>query len=46
MATRRTFLAGSTAALGTLALSRSAHAAGGDEIKVGLIGCGGIAMPS
>jgi predicted dehydrogenase len=41
MATRRTFLAGSTAALGTLALSRSAHAAGGDEIKVGLIGCGG-----
>lgn len=27
--------------LGTLALSRSAHAAGSDVLKVGLIGCGG-----
>jgi myo-inositol 2-dehydrogenase / D-chiro-inositol 1-dehydrogenase len=40
-ASRRTFLAGSTAALGALALSRSAHAAGSDVLKVGLIGCGG-----
>jgi predicted dehydrogenase len=40
-ASRRTFLAGSTAALGALALSRAAHAAGSDVLKVGLIGCGG-----
>jgi predicted dehydrogenase len=40
-ASRRTFIAGSTAALGALALSRSAHAAGSDVLKVGLIGCGG-----
>ncbi|HJT33333.1 MAG TPA: Gfo/Idh/MocA family oxidoreductase [Pirellulales bacterium] len=45
--TRRDFLKGSTAALvggalaGTLAIGRSAHAAGGDLLKVGLIGCGG-----
>ena len=44
--TRRDFLKASTAtaigavAAGTLSLSRSAHAAGGDELKVGLIGCG------
>src|SRR5512140_1915064 len=30
-----------TAALGQLAVSRSAHAAGTGEIKIGLIGCGG-----
>lgn len=44
---RRDFLKGSTAALvggalaGTLAISRSAHAAGDDVLKIGLIGCGG-----
>jgi predicted dehydrogenase len=44
---RRDFLKGSTAAAAGLALAgglsfaRSAHAAGGDELKVGLIGCGG-----
>jgi len=41
---RRQFLAASAAAgaaLGTLPLARSAHAAGTDVIKVGLIGCGG-----
>src|SRR5687768_12460773 len=45
-ATRRKFLQASTAiagaaALGTLGVGRSAHAAGGDTLKVGLIGCGG-----
>lgn len=44
--TRRDFLktstvAASAAAIGTLDLSRSAHAAGSDAIKVGMIGCGG-----
>jgi myo-inositol 2-dehydrogenase/D-chiro-inositol 1-dehydrogenase len=44
--TRRDFLrtstvAASAAAIGTLELSRSAHAAGTDLIKVGMIGCGG-----
>jgi len=44
--TRRDFLktstaAASVAAIGTLDLSRSAHAAGSDIIKVGMIGCGG-----
>lgn len=44
--TRREFLktstvAASAAAVGTLELSRSAHAAGSDIIKVGMIGCGG-----
>jgi len=44
--TRRNFLktsavAASAAAVGTLDLSRSAHAAGSDIIKVGMIGCGG-----
>ncbi len=46
MPSRREFLksSGQLAAgtvLGTLALARSAHAAGSDELKVGLIGCGG-----
>ena len=44
--TRRSFLktstaVGATAALGNLAVGRSAHAAGSDVLKVGLIGCGG-----
>jgi predicted dehydrogenase len=44
---RRDFLKSSTVAAlggalaGSLAVSRSAHAAGGDTLKVGLIGCGG-----
>ena len=40
---RRTFLKSSTAAVvgASLALQRSAHAAGSDMLKVGLIGCGG-----
>jgi myo-inositol 2-dehydrogenase/D-chiro-inositol 1-dehydrogenase len=40
---RRRFLASTAAgaALGSLALARSVHAAGSDVIKVGLIGCGG-----
>ncbi len=46
-ASRRDFLKGSTAAIvggalaGTLSIGRSAHAAGDDEIKIALIGCGG-----
>jgi len=45
-ATRRDFLtssalAASAAVLGTLDISRSAHAAGSDVIRVGMIGCGG-----
>ena len=44
--TRRDFLKTSTAAaaataLGSLNLARTAHAAGSDTIKVGMIGCGG-----
>src|SRR6266853_834388 len=44
--TRRNFLKASTAlasatGLGTLDISRSAHAAGSDTLKVGMIGCGG-----
>jgi predicted dehydrogenase len=44
--TRREFLRTSaalagTVALGELPISRSAHAAGSDAIKIGLIGCGG-----
>ncbi|MFN3153420.1 Gfo/Idh/MocA family oxidoreductase [Bremerella sp.] len=43
---RRTFLKGSAAlgtaaAVGSLTMARSAHAAGNDELKVALIGCGG-----
>ncbi|MGA2257466.1 MAG: Gfo/Idh/MocA family oxidoreductase, partial [Thermoguttaceae bacterium] len=44
LASRRTFLKGTTAAAAGLTLSsltRSAHAAGSDKIKVALIGCGG-----
>jgi predicted dehydrogenase len=44
LASRRDFLKSSTAgtaALGTLSLARSAHAAGDDVIKIGMIGCGG-----
>jgi predicted dehydrogenase len=45
-ATRRDFLKNSTAALGAgvvgnLAVARGAHAAGSDEIKIALVGCGG-----
>jgi myo-inositol 2-dehydrogenase / D-chiro-inositol 1-dehydrogenase len=45
-ATRRSFLKTSTAAVvggslvGSLGIARSAHAAGDDTIKIGLIGCG------
>ena len=43
--TRRNFLKTSATAaattLGTLDLARSAHAAGGDTLRVGMIGCGG-----
>src|SRR5678816_2711671 len=44
--TRRDFLktssvAASAVAVGSLDVSRSAHAAGSDIIKVGMIGCGG-----
>src|SRR3974390_2485030 len=44
--TRRDFLKSSTVvasatALGALDISRSAHAAGSDMLKVGMIGCGG-----
>lgn len=42
--TRREFLkwtAGAAAAVSTLPLARSVHAAGSDLLKVGLIGCGG-----
>jgi predicted dehydrogenase len=44
--TRRTFLkttatAASAAAVGALDLSRTAHAAGSDVLRVGMIGCGG-----
>ncbi|MGA2656473.1 MAG: twin-arginine translocation signal domain-containing protein [Verrucomicrobiota bacterium] len=46
LTTRRDFLKtsaalASTAALGQFALERSAHAAGSDVIRIGLIGCGG-----
>ena len=44
LTTRRDFLKASTAgtaALGTLSLARSVHAAGDDVIKIGMIGCGG-----
>ncbi len=33
--------AAGTAALGSLSIAQAAHAYGGDEIKIGLIGCGG-----
>ena len=44
---RRDFLKGSTAAIvggalaGSLSIAKTAHAAGDDEIKIALIGCGG-----
>jgi myo-inositol 2-dehydrogenase / D-chiro-inositol 1-dehydrogenase len=46
-ASRREFLKSSTAAIvggalvGSLSMAKSAHAAGDDEIKIALIGCGG-----
>ena len=42
--TRREFLktsAAGAAALAGLSLARSAHAAGKEEVKIGMIGCGG-----
>ncbi len=42
--TRREFLkasAATTAAVGGLSLARSAHAAGSEQIRIGMIGCGG-----
>jgi myo-inositol 2-dehydrogenase / D-chiro-inositol 1-dehydrogenase len=45
LVTRRAFLrttaAAATGATANLAISRAAHAAGSDEIKIALIGCGG-----
>ena len=38
---RREFVTGSAAAAGSLALAHVAHAAGSDEIKLALVGCGG-----
>jgi myo-inositol 2-dehydrogenase / D-chiro-inositol 1-dehydrogenase len=38
---RRQFITSTGAALGALAVSRSAYAAGGDELKLALVGCGG-----
>jgi predicted dehydrogenase len=38
---RREFVAGSAATLGALGLVPNAHAAGSDEIKIALVGCGG-----
>ena len=37
---RRAFLKSSALAAGTVALAHGVHAAGGDQIRVGLIGCG------
>lgn len=39
--TRRHFLTTASAAVGALAVSRTAYAAGGDELKLALVGCGG-----
>jgi len=39
--TRRTFLKTTAAVAATSLIARNAHAQGGDELKVGLIGCGG-----
>lgn len=39
--TRRTFLTQASIAAAGLALERSAHAAGGDTLKLALVGCGG-----
>ena len=47
--TRRKFIKNSSllvaggAVAGNLAMSRSAHAFGSDEIKIGLVGCGVVA---
>jgi myo-inositol 2-dehydrogenase / D-chiro-inositol 1-dehydrogenase len=40
-ASRRTFLAASAATAGAVLLPTAVHAAGSDEIKVALVGCGG-----
>src|SRR6516164_8714227 len=39
--TRRTFLKTTAAVAATSLIAQNAHAQGGDELKVGLIGCGG-----
>ncbi len=39
--TRRDFVSGSAATLGAIGLLSNAHAAGDDEIKIALVGCGG-----
>src|ERR1051325_4425741 len=41
MPTRRTFLKSSAALAATSVIAANAHAQGGDQLKVGLIGCGG-----
>ncbi len=41
MTTRRTFLKTSAGLAATSVIAANAHAQGGDELKVGLIGCGG-----
>ncbi len=38
---RRSFLKTSAAAAATLSVAANAHAAGGDQLRVGLVGCGG-----
>jgi len=39
--TRRTFLTSTAALAASSAIAGNAHASGGDELKVGIIGCGG-----
>jgi predicted dehydrogenase len=41
MTTRRDFLKTTAATAGALALSANVHAAGSDQIRVGIVGCGG-----
>ena len=38
---KATGLAATAAVAGTLPIARSAHAAGDDTIKIGMVGCGG-----
>ncbi|MFO0890591.1 MAG: Gfo/Idh/MocA family oxidoreductase [Isosphaeraceae bacterium] len=38
---RRQFVAGSAASIGALGIALNAHAAGSNEIKIALVGCGG-----
>src|SRR5437870_3078779 len=41
MTTRRDFLKTTAVTAGALALAANVHAAGSDQIKVGIVGCGG-----